>query len=783
MRRQQLRAALWILAVAAAAWAACAAPGEPPSKTAKPAGGHSADSPYRPSVFFIDIEAGPTKGGPNNLGAPVSIFGKGFGAARGGSRVTIGGIEVAAYLVWGANNAHNPSLDMIVVQPGSRATGGPVVVTVNGQPSNADAVFAPNAGHIYYVAGAGSDSAACSASDPCATILHTVSSVLQPGDMLLVRGGTYSEGEVWIRAEQGGRPGQPKTVKNYPGEEAYFGNAQRDVLVDASYVTVSGLNFRNGKSLNAVGWASRNQAGARFVNNTFSGNIAWAAIDTHGSDHVIAGNVCEVSGSSVGTMGHCYYVSQGSNQKILYNVGSGPPGYGLHLYDERRDAADFQRIIRNVLVEGNVFKNSTERSGMIVAMSDQGGYGNRIENVTIRNNIFTGNNHAGLVIQGITRDLKVHNNTFYQNGRQGLYLEGDPNLQQVDVRNNLFYQSANSACRSNCEWFALGHIQAGESARNVTLAGNSYHPGTPVVLGNRDGNPVTGQVRFADAPGLDFHLLPGSAAIDRGTALPGVPADFDGRPRPQGNAYDTGAFEYVPRAPALTSVVNGATMLPGPLAPGGVVVLFGWHLGPREPALVQMEEGTATTSLGGTRVLLDGAPLSLFYAAENQVTALLPYELATAGQAIVEVEVGGERSNPVDVGVAATAPGVFTVDGSGQGQGLVINEDGSVNSPSNPARKSSVVVFYAGGLGRTDPPAVSGRAARLPLVRPLATVSVWCGGLEAGMLYAGTAWGLLTNVFQVNAQLPLSTEEGDAVSLVVRAGEAASREDVTLAIR
>src|SRR5689334_17553668 len=71
-----------------------------------------------PRVFFTDIEAGPVTGGPRNLGVPISIFGKGFGAERGVGRVTIGGVEVASYLLWGANNAQNTSLDMIVVQPG-----------------------------------------------------------------------------------------------------------------------------------------------------------------------------------------------------------------------------------------------------------------------------------------------------------------------------------------------------------------------------------------------------------------------------------------------------------------------------------------------------------------------------------------------------------------------------------------------------------------------------------------------------------------------------------------
>jgi hypothetical protein len=499
-----------------------------------------------PRILFTDVETGPVTGGPNNLGVPISIFGMGFGAARGSSRVTIGGVEVAAYVVWGSNNANNRALDMIVVQPGPKIKSGPIVVTVDGRASNSDHSFAANSGRVYYVSASGSDKNPCSQSAPCATILHATSAVMRPGDTVLVRGGDYNEGEIWIRAAQGGTRGQAKVVKNYPGEPVHLTNSSRGFLLDADYVTVSGLSFLNGKSLDVTGWASRDQRGARFINNTFTGIIGYSAIGLHGHDHTLAGNVCEVSNSTVGTMGHCYYVSHGSNLHILYNVAAGAPGYGLHIYDERRSADDFQRIIGNVLVEGNIFRGSTRRSGMLVGMSDDGGRGNVVRNIVIRNNIFTGNNHAGLVLTGHCHNVLIHNNTFYQNGRLGIYIEDDAGIDQIDVRNNLIYQTPNDVCKVECTVFREGQIQTGERAQNVAINNNGYHPGRPDVIGRKDSNAVTGPVRFVNASGLDFHLLPGSAAIDRGIRLDTVPSDYDGRPRPQGAAFDIGAFEYQP---------------------------------------------------------------------------------------------------------------------------------------------------------------------------------------------------------------------------------------------
>jgi hypothetical protein len=120
-------------------------------------------------IFFVDVEAGATTGGPSNQGAPISIFGKGFGATRGASKVTIGGVEVAAYLVWGQGNAHNPMLDMVVVQPGPNVTGGAIEITVDGKTSNNDFTFSPlSNAKVLYVASSGNDSSntSCAEASP-----------------------------------------------------------------------------------------------------------------------------------------------------------------------------------------------------------------------------------------------------------------------------------------------------------------------------------------------------------------------------------------------------------------------------------------------------------------------------------------------------------------------------------------------------------------------------------------------------------------------------------------
>ncbi len=498
----------------------------------------SADAPV---VFFTDTSAGPVRGGPGGLGVPIAIFGKGFGITRDASTVTIGGAEVASYLAWGQGNANNPALDMIVVQPGPDASG-PIVVHVEGRDSNADYSFSPTAGDVYYVARTGSDASPCSEAQPCATILHVATRVMLPGDALLVRGGNLKDNEVWIRDALGhsGLPSQPKVIRNYPGEVPVFVNASRPFIVEANYITVSGLHFTGGKSISLGNITNHHN---QVVNSTFRGAIAWDAVGSHGNDHLIAGNDCDVVRSTQGTQGHCFYISHGDRLRLLYNRARGATGYGIHIFDQQRSTPDIHRLISDVLVEGNIVAASPERSGMILAMGDEGNIGNRVERVTIRNNVFLSSNHAGLVIGPNARAIRVYNNTFYKNGRLAVAIYDDATIDGVELRNNLFDQTRNGRCVTNCSWFPEAHVQKGGRARNVVVQANYYAPGPAILVGTTDPGAAAGPAGFVSGDAYDFRLRADSPARNRGVPLGGVTRDFDGRPR-GGTAFDPGAFEH-----------------------------------------------------------------------------------------------------------------------------------------------------------------------------------------------------------------------------------------------
>ena len=91
-----------------------------------------------PRLFFSDLDSGPATGGVNGNGVFVSLYGEGFGAVQGDSKVLLGGVEVATYVSWGQGNAPARQLDRIVVQVGSAVPAGAQLlqVAVGGQTSN-----------------------------------------------------------------------------------------------------------------------------------------------------------------------------------------------------------------------------------------------------------------------------------------------------------------------------------------------------------------------------------------------------------------------------------------------------------------------------------------------------------------------------------------------------------------------------------------------------------------------------------------------------------------------
>jgi hypothetical protein len=391
-----------------------------------------------------------------------------------------------------------------------------------------------SAGETYYVSPAGSDGNSGSQNSPWGTVEYAARKA-RAGDTIFVRGGTYQEGEIWLRAEygHGGAPGKFLTIKAYPGEIPVFVNKRRPFIIDCDYIRIEGLHFKNGKSIGAGG---PRRTAIQLVNNSFTGSgYGWAAIDAGGTNILLEGNRCDIEGNTVGTQGHCYYISHGSDITIRNNVAKGMTGYGIHVFDQRRsgDPPDFERLIKHVIIEGNVTSHSQKRSGIILAAYDHA----RIEDVIVRNNVSFNNPDSGIYIPGIVSNAKIYNNTLSGNGETALLIYGKTReITNVEIKNNIF-DLTDSPSRAF-------HVFNKEENPSLVLQNNLYWPKPARLNKLSDPSPVVGDPRFVKLGERDFHLLQGSAAIDKGIPVSEVPVDKDGVKRPQGAAWDLGAFEF-----------------------------------------------------------------------------------------------------------------------------------------------------------------------------------------------------------------------------------------------
>jgi uncharacterized protein (TIGR03437 family) len=237
-------------------------------------------------------------------------------------------------------------------------------------------------------------------------------------------------------------------------------------------------------------------------------------------------------------------------------------------------------------------------------------------------------------------------------------------------------------------------------------------------------------------------------------------------------------------APRLTSLVNAASLLSSPLAPGEIISIFGSGLGPEQEQLMRITPGNLVDSaLGGTRVIIDGKAAPVLYTRGGQVNTIVPYSVVGRSTIQAELEYQGMRAAVATFSVADAAPAIFTTDGSGRGQAAALNEDTSVNSDLNPVDRGTIAVLYGTGAGAMTPPVEDGAIAGTELSHPVLPVSVLVDGQNATVTYAGSAPGEVAGVLQVNFRIPSQVRTGAAVGVLLKVGRFTSQAGVTLAIR
>ena len=247
--------------------------------------------------------------------------------------------------------------------------------------------------------------------------------------------------------------------------------------------------------------------------------------------------------------------------------------------------------------------------------------------------------------------------------------------------------------------------------------------------------------------------------------------------------------QAVASGPILFSggVVNAASFAPAPapVAPGSLVSIFGIGLA---AATTSAAAVPLPTSLSGTQVLMNGIAAPLIFVSPGQINAQVPWEIS-GGSISTQVVANGALSNTVTAASGPAAPGVFTMDQSGSGQGAVLiaavghlaAASGSVTGClSRPVLPGEHISIYCTGLGAvSNPPSSGAPAPSEQLSTTMSTPTVTIGGIPATVVFSGLAPGFV-GLYQVNVRVPANVPSGNAVPVVLGIG-GASAKPVTLA--
>jgi len=485
--------------------------------------------------------SGPSTGGENNAGAFVTVYGRGFGASRGTSTVTVGGGLVESYPAW--------SDTKITFQLGAAATTGDIVVEVPGLGSSNGLPFTVRPGNIYFAATSGDDDDDGSSAQPWAT-LTAAKRRLEPGDILYAMDGVTALTLDGIRAAlcisesygceaQNGTASMPIAMVAYPNAEVIVGCMEegcpsRGMRVQAEHWTIAQFTLVSSSAMYAssISVESADDTvstyGQRVVGNRVTGGYYGITLGTNADCQILGNEVYDTPHSAI------YHGGWGpsSDVEIAWNVvhDTGATAFGIKAYGHTPDDR-----LSGLWIHDNLIYE-TQRAAILVGGSDGATpwvYDARITNNVIWKSLSPTEGAIRIGNSGVDEtelDLVIAHNTIVDSSAS---LQIDA-VGTALVQNNLFVQEEGD------------YLGRAFGAGGITLDHNGYYGGAEVPAAETAA--LVGDPRFTDRAGGDFHIGDGSVAIDSGVDA-GVMRDFDGLSRPRGGGYDLGAFEFLPTAP------------------------------------------------------------------------------------------------------------------------------------------------------------------------------------------------------------------------------------------
>ena len=432
----------------------------------------------------------------------------------------------------------------------------------------------------YYVDGGNAlanDYNAGTEAQPWKTI-QWAANALQAGDTVYIKAGTYAG---TVTAVNSGSAQGWITYSAYPGQEqkAVINGGTFQVF-QKSYIRITGLKIQHvvgGGGIYVVGPGGNYNISGNYIYDTSESGIAVWGVPWQSdpgiynfkaiTNVIVANNTIEMA------------CNGGWNEQL--DIANGVDGFDLRNNILKNgtnainggEGIDCKAGASNGKIRGNQLFNLRRYAIYLEAGACEPAYyatPGLLTNIEVYDNVIHNNDSHGL---GLTSEglgnidgIKIYNNICYSNGADGIllydygYTSAENYARNITILNNTTYNNNTS---TNMPWYG-GIATDHKYAQNVVVRNNiSYETLHYAFAIKQPSNPATvmdHNLGTATNPGFvnvakpDFHLKPGSAAIDAGSPTSAPSLDYDGSARPHGGRFDLGAFEYAPASPFFLSV-------------------------------------------------------------------------------------------------------------------------------------------------------------------------------------------------------------------------------------